>query len=317
VVDPMDKDRSLVRIIEMENPTNALIFCNRKSEVEYLFQFLQNAGYDVDRISGDLSQSAREKVMGLVREHKVRYLIATDVAARGIDIKDLDIVFQYDVPQDLEIYVHRAGRTARAGTSGRCITIVTYRAELPLREIQGKFKTPLQRRELPDLEAVSQRVCERTTVLLEEQLRDAGSVMNERIDRFTPLAEELAQSEEGRRILALLLDDFYHRSLHLPPKLPEEKIRFEEIHDAPGRDRSRDRDRNRDRGERPPRQRTEGRSERQEAGTTDVVAPVPAEGEAREGGDAGARKPRRKRGRGRRPEGAPEGAAPVTTEGGE
>jgi len=317
VVDPMDKDRSLVRIIEMENPTNALIFCNRKSEVEYLFQFLQNAGYDVDRISGDLSQSAREKVMGLIREHKVRYLIATDVAARGIDIKDLDIVFQYDVPQDLEIYVHRAGRTARAGKSGRCITMVTYRDELPLREIQGKFKIPLQRRELPDLEAVSQRVCERTTVLLEEQLRDAGSVMNERIDRFTPLAEELAQSDEGRRILALLLDDFYHRSLHLPPKLPEEKIRFEEIQDAPGRDRSRDRDRNRDRGERPPRQRTEGRSERQEAGTTDVVAPVPAEGEAREGGDAGARKPRRKRGRGRRPEGAPEGAAPVTTEGGE
>jgi ATP-dependent RNA helicase DeaD len=254
-VEPMDKDRSLVRILEMENPGNALIFCNRKSEVEYLFQFLQNAGYDVDRISGDLTQTAREKVMTLIRQHKVRFLIATDVAARGIDIQDLDIVFQFDVPQDLEIYVHRAGRTARAGKSGRCITLATYRDELPLREIQGKFHIPLQKKELPGLEQVSQRVCERTTVLLEEQLRDAGSVMNERIDRFTPLADELAQSEEGRRLLALLLDDFYHRSLHLPPRLPEEKICFEEIQDGPGRAVRREGERR----ERPRRGRGRGR----------------------------------------------------------
>jgi ATP-dependent RNA helicase DeaD len=275
----------------MENPSNALIFCNRKSEVEYLFQFLQNAGYDVDRISGDLSQSAREKVMGLIRQHKVRFLIATDVAARGIDIQDLDIVFQYDVPQDLEIYVHRAGRTARAGKSGRCITLVTYRDELPLREIQGKFRIALQRKDLPELEAVSQRVCERTTVLLEEQMRDAGSVMNERIDRFTPLAEELAQNDEGRRLLALLLDDFYHRSLHLPPKLPEEKIRFEEIQDAPGRaprkdrerDRDRDRDRGRDRGDRGGRDRREGPEEAPAAQATPVDG-----GQSAAGGDSAA-----------------------------
>lgn len=291
VVEPMDKDRSLVRILEMENPSNALIFCNRKSEVEYLFQFLQNAGYDVDRISGDLSQSAREKVMGLIRQHKVRFLIATDVAARGIDIQDLDIVFQYDVPQDLEIYVHRAGRTARAGKSGRCITLVTYRDELPLREIQGKFRIALQRKDLPELEAVSQRVCERTTVLLEEQMRDAGSVMNERIDRFTPLAEELAQNDEGRRLLALLLDDFYHRSLHLPPKLPEEKIRFEEIQDAPGRaprkdrerDRDRDRDRGRDRGDRGGRDRREGPEDAPAAQATPVDG-----GQSAAGGDSAA-----------------------------
>jgi len=334
-VEPMDKDRSLVRILEMENPANALIFCNRKSEVEYLFQFLQNAGYDVDRISGDLTQTAREKVMTLIKQHKVRFLIATDVAARGIDIQDIDIVFQYDVPQDLEIYVHRAGRTARAGKSGRCITLVTYRDELPLREIQGKFRIPLQKKELPSLEQVSERVCERMTVLLEEQLRDAGSVMNERIDRFTPLAGELSQSEEGRRILALLLDDTYHRSLHLPPKLPEEKIRFEDIPEGPGRPPRRERGERDDRGGRGERggrgdhlsrgdrgtHETRGAHEAREAretrearevtspGTDDggpVAHPLPEEGREPAGDDRPLRQRRR---RGRRRGGSADGAA--------
>jgi ATP-dependent RNA helicase DeaD len=270
LVPPMEKDRALVRLIEMENPSTSLIFCNRKSEVEYLYQFLQNAGYDVDRISGDLTQRAREEVMHLIREHKVRYLIATDVAARGIDIQDLEIVFQYDVPQDHEIYVHRAGRTARAGKSGRCITLATYMDEFQVRQIQSKFKFQIQRRELPGVAEVSARVCERTTVLLEEQLRDAGSVMHERIDRFAPLAAELAQSDEGRRLLSLLLDDYYHRSLHLPPRLPEERVRFEDMEEGPSRPRGASGERGRsgrDRDSRPRRERhEEAREERTPAG---------------------------------------------------
>ncbi len=239
VVQPMEKDRALVRLVEMENPSNALIFCNRKSDVEYLYQFMQNAGYDVDRISGDLSQRAREKVMNLIRERRVRYLVATDVAARGIDISDLEIVFQYDVPQDHEIYIHRSGRTARAGKSGKCITLATYMDEHQLRQIQQKFKVQIEQLELPDLEAVSQRVRERLVVLLEEEMRDAGSILNERIDRFMRLAAELAETEEGRRLVAMLLDGHYHRSLHLPPRLPQEKIRFEEIEDRPAHRRGR------------------------------------------------------------------------------
>jgi ATP-dependent RNA helicase DeaD len=198
--------------------------------------------------------------------------------------------------------VHRAGRTARAGKSGRCITLVTYRDELPLREIQGKFHIPLQKKELPNLEQVSQRVCERTTVLLEEQLRDAGSVMNERIDRFTPLAEELAQSDEGRRLLALLLDDFYHHTLHLPPKLPEEKLRFEDIPDAPGRPRHRERDEPRGRPDRP--RRSPATESRAVNASSDQPAPeqVTADGEGAPPAGNGSerpRRPRRRRGRGR------------------
>jgi ATP-dependent RNA helicase DeaD len=233
IVEPMDKDRALIRLIEMENPANALIFCNRKSDVEYLYQFMQNAGYDVDRISGDLSQRAREEVMRAVRDRTVRFLIATDVAARGIDIKDLDIVFQYDVPSDHEVYVHRAGRTARAGKSGRCIALSTFMDEFQLKQIQSRFKLALEKKVLPDLEKVAERVSERTTVLLEEEMRDAGSIQNERIDRFVNLADQLTSSDEGHRIFAMLLDEYYHRSLHLPTALPEEKTRYEDIADKP------------------------------------------------------------------------------------
>jgi ATP-dependent RNA helicase DeaD len=130
MVDAMGKDRALARLVEMENPSAALIFANRRSEVEYLTRYLQNSGYDADGISSDLTQKAREDVMGRLRAGRLRLLIATDVAARGIDVADLSHVFQYDVPQDREYYVHRAGRTARAGKAGASLVLVT-RPELP------------------------------------------------------------------------------------------------------------------------------------------------------------------------------------------
>ena len=263
-VPPMDKDRCLVRVLEMENPANALIFCNRKSDVEYLYQFLQNAGYDADRISGDLTQRAREKVMGMIRERKLRYLVATDVAARGIDISDLEIVFQYDVPQDHESYVHRAGRTARAGKTGKSITFATYMDVFQLKQIRAKYNIPLQEKQVPTEEAVAARVSERLTVELEEQFRDGGSIMQEKLARFRALADELADSDNGRELIAMLLDEAYHRILHLPVQLPEEKIRFEEIGDrAPRQPRDSDDSRDEDgpRGDRPrrgPRNRSGG-----------------------------------------------------------
>jgi len=104
----MQKDRVLGRLIELENPDSAIIFTNTKREVEYLSQFLSNFGYDAAGLSGDLSQKAREKVMGRIRSGQLKFLVATDVAARGIDITDLSHVFMYDVPQDPEYYVHRS-----------------------------------------------------------------------------------------------------------------------------------------------------------------------------------------------------------------
>jgi len=125
LVNPMDKDRVLEELLELEEPESALIFANTKREVRYLDRFLSNKGYDVDQMSGDLSQPKREKALDRLREGELRLLVATDVAARGIDVSDLSHVFIYDVPQDHEYIIHRSGRTARplgphrAGRQGR------------------------------------------------------------------------------------------------------------------------------------------------------------------------------------------------------
>ncbi|MEI7672542.1 MAG: DEAD/DEAH box helicase, partial [Deltaproteobacteria bacterium] len=100
VVPGMQRERSLVRIIEMENPVSAIIFCNMKSTVHFVSVVLKRFGYDADELSSDLAQGAREKVMGRVRKGTLRFLVATDVAARGIDIPDLSHVFQYEPPED-------------------------------------------------------------------------------------------------------------------------------------------------------------------------------------------------------------------------
>ena len=115
----MEKDRALIRIIEIENPASAIIFCNTKQRVHYLSIVLQRFGYDADELTADLTQKHREKVLERVRRGTLRFLVATDVAARGLDIPELSHVIQYEPPEDHEGYIHRAGRTGRAGAR-RC-----------------------------------------------------------------------------------------------------------------------------------------------------------------------------------------------------
>ena len=120
----MQRERSLVKIIEVENPVSAIVFCNTKSTVHFVSVVLKRFGYDADELSSDLAQGARERVMARVRRGALRFLVATDVAARGIDIPDLSHVIHYQPPEDPELYIHRAGRTGRVGASGVAISIV-------------------------------------------------------------------------------------------------------------------------------------------------------------------------------------------------
>jgi ATP-dependent RNA helicase DeaD len=214
-VDTITKDRALVRIIEMENPDSALIFANTKREVEYLGTFLSNYGYDADSLTGDLSQKARERVMDKIRAAKLRFLVATDVAARGIDISDLSHVFMVDVPQDQEYYIHRAGRTARAGKTGTAISLVSIADETTLKRMAHKYAFELERGDMPSQEDVEGRVSERMTVTLESMYRDKSNLNRERLARFVPLIEELAQEEP--ELLAMLVDELYHDTLHGKP----------------------------------------------------------------------------------------------------
>ena len=227
VVPGMRKDRSLVRIIEIENPASAIIFCNTKDTVHYLSVVLKRFGYDADELSSDLAQTAREKVMARVRRGALRFLVATDVAARGIDIPDLSHVFQYEPPEDPEAYIHRAGRTGRMGSSGVVISLVAEMEKFKLQSIARYYGITMDERPLPSDEEIERVVTERVTALLESRLRSRDNLQVERMQRFKALARTLAQSEEELAIVAMLLDDYYQLTLHAPPEQPAAEIREE------------------------------------------------------------------------------------------
>lgn len=219
VVDQMEKDRVLVRLFEMESPDSAIVFVNTKKDVEYLVQFLKNYGFDASSITGDLDQKERERVMDRIRRGDLRFLIATDVAARGIDISDLGYVFMYDVPQDPEYFVHRAGRTARAGKAGISIVLVSNTEKTPLLRITRKFGIEIGEFPLPSQEEVERRSAERVTVQLEGAYRTKTNLDKERLQKFIPLVEQLATEEP--ELLALLVDEIYHNRNQAPVEKKE------------------------------------------------------------------------------------------------
>jgi len=218
-VPPMDKDLMLMRLIEMESPESAIIFCNTKSEVEYLATALRNRGYNADQISGDLSQKEREAAMSRIRTRETRFLVATDVAARGIDISDLAFVFQYDVPKDTESYLHRAGRTARAGNTGVVVTLIANISEkTDLKKIARKYNINFVEMALPSEEEVESRIAERLINLLEDRFRAATTrAQRERMKRFEPLVKSLAQTDDEWLLVAMLFEEIYQREFHAAP----------------------------------------------------------------------------------------------------
>ncbi len=217
VMSPMEKDRALIRLIEMENPESALIFCNTKAQVEYVSQILQRFGYHADLLTSDLSQKARERVLASLRDKKLRFLVATDVAARGIDIHQLSHVFLYEFPEEIESYIHRAGRTGRAGAVGTAISLVGHAEEMKLKKASEQLKVPMLSRELPSDEDVEKIVSERLTVMLESELRSRDQVQQERMQRMIRLARSLGEEDDELQVIAMLLDDYYQKTLHAPP----------------------------------------------------------------------------------------------------
>lgn len=213
----MDKDRSLVRILEVENPPSALIFCNTKVRVNYVTTVLKRFGFDADELTSDLSQGNRERVLEQVRQGKLRFLVATDVAARGIDLPDLSHVIQYEPPEDPEAYIHRAGRTGRAGASGTAVSLVNITEKAALLRIGKQFGINLQPVPLPTDADVEKVVAERAITLLETHLHNRDRLENERMQRFASLAHSLTQDDDENQLLAMLLDEFYQRLFHLNP----------------------------------------------------------------------------------------------------
>jgi ATP-dependent RNA helicase DeaD len=223
VVHGMDKDRCLVRLIEIENPDSALIFCNTKARVHYIAVVLQRFGYDADEISADLSQDQRERVLGRIRAGKLRFLVATDVAARGLDIPNLSHVFLYEPPEDVESYIHRAGRTGRGGAAGIAISLANVVEKPAIQRIAAHYKIDMQERPAPTDAEVSDVVAERLTILLEARLRERDKLQTERSRRFAPLAHTLIENEDELPVITMLLDDTYQQLLHAPAPRPDDE----------------------------------------------------------------------------------------------
>ena len=144
-----DKTNALTRLFETEPIKSALIFARTRAETATLANELVVRGIPAEAIHGDLDQNARERVLGRFRANQLKVLVATDVAARGLDIEDISHVFNYHLPDDAEVYVHRIGRTGRAGKTGVAITLVSPREKRRLREVEALTKQPIQKMELP------------------------------------------------------------------------------------------------------------------------------------------------------------------------
>ncbi len=148
-VDRRFKIELLTRLIDIHDLKLGIIFCNTKRMVDDLVEHLNAQGYSADRLHGDMSQALRDRVMNRFRKSGLEFLVATDVAARGIDVDDVQVVFNYDLPYDVEDYVHRIGRTGRAGRSGRAISFVAGREVFQIRNIERYTNTRIHRAKIP------------------------------------------------------------------------------------------------------------------------------------------------------------------------
>jgi len=149
LVHESDKTNALTRLFEIEPIKSALIFARTRAETSQLANELVVRGIPAEAIHGDLDQKAREAVLGRFRSNQLKVLVATDVAARGLDIEDISHVFNYHLPDDAEVYIHRIGRTGRAGKTGIAITLLSPREKRRMREVEALTKQPVTKMELP------------------------------------------------------------------------------------------------------------------------------------------------------------------------
>ena len=155
-VKPKTKVEVMCRLLDMYAPKLSVAFCNTKRQVDELVQELQGRGYFAEGLHGDLKQIQRDRVMNSFRNGRTEILVATDVAARGIDVDDVEAVFNYDIPQDEEYYVHRIGRTGRAGREGIAFSFVVGRDVYKLRDIQRYCKTKIVPQAIPSLDDITE-----------------------------------------------------------------------------------------------------------------------------------------------------------------
>ncbi len=204
-----DKFEALTRIVDIEPDFYGLVFCRTKSDVDRVSNRLIQRGYDAEGLHGDLSQFQRERVYNKFKAKLVNILVATDVAARGLDVSDLSHVINYAIPQDPESYVHRIGRTGRAGKEGTAITFVTPAEYRSLLHIQKIAKTNIRKEQIPQVDAILK--VKKATIVDEIQ----ETIFNEDIEAFADLANELTQKFETDTLIKGVLRYFLKDALSM------------------------------------------------------------------------------------------------------
>lgn len=197
-----DKLGSLLRILDVENPESAIIFCNTKEETERVSAALSRRGFDAEFLNGDLPQAEREVVMAKTRESRLRFLVATDVAARGIDISHLTHVINYDFPQDNAAYVHRTGRTGRAGRTGTAISLITPHEIGALYFLRLEYKIRPIERQIPSEGELRTRAETDLVQMLAEAFSPKGTHPDD-----LALARRLLTHDQCEAIIAGLVRD--------------------------------------------------------------------------------------------------------------
>jgi ATP-dependent RNA helicase DeaD len=197
------KPRNFLYLLETYQPRNAIAFCNRRDETEMLTRYLQRFGYRAEALNGDMPQRIRERVLKKVKNGELNLMVATDVAARGIDISDLAFVFNYDLPEFNEVYIHRVGRTGRIGKQGTAVSLVRGRFLPNLSSITRQYNVPFEELELPDEKEILWMQAER---LANQLVEEADSVET---TQYRPVAEAMLERGDIQEILAFLLRSHY------------------------------------------------------------------------------------------------------------
>ncbi|MFN3926636.1 MAG: DEAD/DEAH box helicase [Pseudanabaenaceae cyanobacterium] len=199
----LTKEEALLPILELESPTSAIIFVRTKETASNLTELLQRSGYSADEYHGNLSQAQRESLLRRFRNQRVKWVIATDIAARGLDIDGLTHVFNLDLPDDLERYVHRIGRTGRAGKTGTAISLVTSKERHRIKQLERYLGQSLPILSLPSIAQIQANRITR----FQEQMRQA--LTGERLASFLPLVAQLAEEYDPQAIAAAALQLAY------------------------------------------------------------------------------------------------------------
>jgi ATP-dependent RNA helicase DeaD len=270
-VDAYPKPRNLLYMIEIEEPESAIVFCNTRTDTSLVTAVLNRNGYDAELLNGDLPQKERERVMAKVKRGEVRFMVATDIAARGIDISDLSHVINYSLPEDPAVFLHRVGRTGRIGKKGTGLSLVSGGDIHTLTALQKKYGIAFEEKKLPTPEEARKVWTDRHVA----ELKDAMS--SSIFEAFIPLAQELRNRHDGEWLTAFALKYFFthHRIEKMTDAQKAEHKRMEHERkereaarkEEPRREgRGRDRDRGGRDGERRGREGRDGERRREREG---------------------------------------------------